>query len=162
MPKTTKGRVVNRLNLWRLRRQGVQTANNTVIANCSFLGPALIEPYCRIYGIPEISIGADFYMNVGGQLLGDIHIGRQVLLGPRVIMWSRDHGRAPGVPIKEQDHVNQPIRIGDDVWVGAGAIILKGVNIGSGAVVGAGAVVTKNVAPSVIVAGNPAKEINRR
>ena len=51
------------------------------------------------------------------------------------------------------------IRIGDDVWIGAGAIILPGVTIGEGAVVGAGAVVTKDIPPFAIVVGNPAKII---
>jgi acetyltransferase-like isoleucine patch superfamily enzyme len=49
-----------------------------------------------------------------------------------------------------------PITIGDDVWVGGGAIILPGVTIGEHSVVGAGAVVTKDVAPYTVVAGNPA------
>ena len=55
-----------------------------------------------------------------------------------------------------------PVVLGDDVWVGHGAILLPGVEIGTGAVVGAGAVVTKDVAPFTIVAGVPAKIIRRR
>lgn len=51
------------------------------------------------------------------------------------------------------------VRIEDDCWIGAGAIILNGVTIGKGSVVGAGAVVTKDVAPYTIVAGNPARKI---
>lgn len=50
-----------------------------------------------------------------------------------------------------------PIAVGDYAWIGAGAIILPGVTIGEGAVVAAGAVVTKDVAPRMIVAGNPAR-----
>jgi maltose O-acetyltransferase len=50
----------------------------------------------------------------------------------------------------------RPVEIGDDVWVGAGAVILKGVKIGSRAVIGAHAVVTKDVPADTIVAGNPA------
>lgn len=56
----------------------------------------------------------------------------------------------------------QPTVIGNDVWVGAGAIILRGVQVGDGAVIGSGAVVTKDVAPYSIVAGVPAKEIKTR
>jgi acetyltransferase-like isoleucine patch superfamily enzyme len=52
-----------------------------------------------------------------------------------------------------------PVAIGDNVWIGAKAIILKGVTIGDGAVVAAGSVVTKDVAPGVLVAGNPARTL---
>ena len=55
----------------------------------------------------------------------------------------------------------KPVRLCDDSWVGAGAIILRGTTIGEAAIVGAGAVVTKDVPPHVIVAGNPAKIIRR-
>ena len=55
-----------------------------------------------------------------------------------------------------------PVTVGHGVWIGHGAILLKGVTVGNGAVVGAGAVVTKNVAPYSIVVGNPAKQIGER
>lgn len=51
------------------------------------------------------------------------------------------------------------VKIGNDCWIGAGAIILNGLTIGDGAVVGAGAVVTKDVEPYTIVVGNPARKI---
>jgi acetyltransferase-like isoleucine patch superfamily enzyme len=58
-----------------------------------------------------------------------------------------------------EDVVASPIKIGDDVWIGTGAIILKGVNIGTGAVIAAGSVVTHDVPSFAIVGGNPAKVI---
>lgn len=54
------------------------------------------------------------------------------------------------------------MKIGHDVWIGHGAIIMKGVEIGTGAVVGSGSVVTKNVEPYTIVVGVPGKPIKRR
>lgn len=57
---------------------------------------------------------------------------------------------------------NKRVHIGNDVWIGANAILLGGINIGDGAVVGAGSVVTKDVEPYTIVAGNPAKAIKKR
>lgn len=57
---------------------------------------------------------------------------------------------------------NEPVVIGNDVWIGANAVILPGVNIGDGAVIAAGAIVTKNVEPYCIVAGNPARVLRRR
>lgn len=55
-----------------------------------------------------------------------------------------------------------PVTIGNDVWVGARAIILSGVTIGDGAVIGAGAVVTRDVAPYSVMVGNPAKAVRKR
>jgi virginiamycin A acetyltransferase len=63
---------------------------------------------------------------------------------------------------KEPKLSEEPITIGNDVWIGTRAIILPGVDIGDGAVVGAGAVVTKDVDSYSIVAGVPAKEVGRR
>ncbi len=61
---------------------------------------------------------------------------------------------------KNWDNIpSQPIRIGNDAWIGARVIILKGITIGEGAIIGAGSVVTKDVAPFTVVAGNPAKFI---
>lgn len=64
--------------------------------------------------------------------------------------------------LKKEYGDNPPVIIEDDVWIGANAIILRGVTIHNGAVVGAGAVVAKDVEPYSIVAGNPAKEIKKR
>lgn len=92
-----------------------------------------------------------------------VTIGNRVLLGGGVkIMdsdahsleyWNRGRGAEIDVPI------SQPVTIGDDVFVGAGALILKGVTIGDRAIIGAGSVVTKNVPTGEIWGGNPAKKI---
>ena len=60
---------------------------------------------------------------------------------------------------KIYSHSTGGVKIGNDCWIGAGAIILNGITIGEGAVVGAGAVVTKDVEPYTIVVGNPAHKI---
>ena len=52
-----------------------------------------------------------------------------------------------------------PVTIGEEVWIGGGAILLPGMTVGDGAVVGAGAVVTRNVAPGARVVGNPARPL---
>jgi acetyltransferase-like isoleucine patch superfamily enzyme len=70
--------------------------------------------------------------------------------------WGKS-SRVPGHPISKGD-----VSIGNDVWIGHGAIILSGVNIGDGAVIGAGSIVTRSVPDFAIVAGNPAKVIKFR
>lgn len=64
--------------------------------------------------------------------------------------------------VTEFNELIEPTVIGNDVWIGANAIVLQGVHIGNGAVIGAGAVVVKDVEPYSIVAGVPAKEIRKR
>ena len=154
------------LKLWvkkkLLKRKGVIIHNNTVFSGVEFLGKATIEPYCRLNGDPKIHIGDNFYMNAGCHLLGNITIGRDVMIGPKTIIWGRDHGMEVGTPMKEQEHLKQDVVIGSDVWISANVTILKGVTIGNGAVIGAGAIVTKNIPEYAIAVGNPAKVIKYR
>lgn len=145
-----------------LRAKGVIIHNNTVFSDVNFLGKALIEPYCRLIGDPVITIGSNFYMNANCHILGKITFGKNVMIGPKTVIWGRDHGMEPGTPMKEQKHIKQDINIHDDVWIGANVTILKGVEISEGAVIGAGAVVTKNIPKYAIAVGNPAKVIKYR
>ena len=92
-----------------------------------------------------------------------ITIKDDVLIGPRVFIASFNHNlKKNNIPVRLQGDTGKPIVIGEDVWVGAHAIILAGVKIGKGAVIGAGSVVTKDVEPYAIVAGVPAKFIKFR
>jgi maltose O-acetyltransferase len=96
--------------------------------------------------------------------LGAVKIGDNVMMGPDVIIFSRNHVfENRMVPMNVQGGTEgNPVLIGDDVWIGARAIILPGVHIGKGAIVGAGAVVSKDVPEYAIVAGNPARVIKQK
>jgi acetyltransferase-like isoleucine patch superfamily enzyme len=87
-------------------------------------------------------------------------VGNRVAIAPRVIVILQSYPNFSRIksiaPTKRGNVV-----IKDDAWIGAGAIILPGIEIGEGAVVGAGAVVTKSVPPYTIVAGCPAREIGK-
>ncbi len=83
----------------------------------------------------------------------EITMGDEVFIADQVIIRDWDGHTIVGKPDKA------PIRIGNHVWIGMRAIILKGVTIGDGAVVAAGAVVTKDVPPGAVVAGNPTKVV---
>ena len=143
-------------------KKGVIIDENCLFINTTFVGKAKIESFCNIIGDPTVKIGKNFYMNVGCHILGDITIGNDVQIGPKTVIWGRDHQIEKHRLIREQGHIKMPIFIGDDVWIGANVTILKGVTIGTGAVIGAGSVVTKDVPPYAVVVGNPGKVIRYR
>lgn len=92
-----------------------------------------------------------------------ISIGNDVMIAPAVTIRDTDHAFARlDIPMNKQGITSSPVVIDDDVWIGHGAVILKGVTIGKGSIVAAGTVVTKDVAPYSIVAGIPAKLIKSR
>jgi acetyltransferase-like isoleucine patch superfamily enzyme len=91
-----------------------------------------------------------------------VTIGAHTLLAPGVFITDHAHRHARNARLDEQGNRNAPVVIGDDVWLGAGSIVLPGVTIGDGAIIGAGAVVTHDVEPYTIVAGVPARPIGRR
>lgn len=162
MAKSIREAISTQLRRLLWRRRGVITYHDTAFSGVTFEGTAIVEPYCRLVGDPSITIGDNFYINVGCHLLGEIKIGRNVLIGPKTVMWGRDHGMERGSPIRSQPHNRAPIIIGDDVWISANVTILKGVTIGQGAVIAAGAVVTKDVDDYAIMGGNPAQLIKYR
>jgi acetyltransferase-like isoleucine patch superfamily enzyme len=162
MPKSIENIIILYIKKTFLKRKGIIIHNNCTFHGVEFLGKAIIEPYCRLNGDPTITIGNNFYMNSGCHLLGNITIGNDVQIGPKVVIWGRDHGLSRDQLIREQPHNSQPITIGNDVWIGANVTILKGVNIEDGAVVGAGSVVTRDVPKYGIAVGNPAKVIRYR
>jgi len=122
----------------------------------------VVEPpfHCD-YGF-NISVGRRFYANVNCVFLdcAPIEIGDHVLLGPGVHLYTATH--PPDAAERRSGlELAKPIAVGDDAWLGGGAIVLPGVTIGARAVVGAGSVVTRDVSADERVAGNPARPIGR-
>lgn len=105
-------------------------------------GRAFVNANCVFLDCAEIIIGDDFQCGPGVQLLTPEH---------------------PLDAAQRRSGVEsaRPIRLGDDVWIGGGAIVLAGVTVGDRVVIGAGSVVTKDVPSDVVVAGNPARIIKR-
>jgi acetyltransferase-like isoleucine patch superfamily enzyme len=122
------------------------------------------------YSFSTIEVGDDVFLGPGAFLAASesfIHIGSKVMFGPNVTVLGGDHRfDVVGVPMadvaEKRPDDDRGVTIADDVWIGAGAIVLNGVSIGRGAVVAAGAVVTRDVLPYAIVGGCPARVIRPR
>lgn len=119
------------------------------------------------YDEPQFVVGDDTYLGPGLS----IGVGLKIVIGARCLIASNVNisdndghpldpkERALHHPLPKESFL--PVEVGDDVWIGEGCAILKGVSIGQGAVVGAKSVVTENVAPFTVVAGNPARFIKK-
>jgi maltose O-acetyltransferase len=101
-------------------------------------------------------------LGIRAQVLGDggLEIGRDAMMGPDVTLITQDHRPTPDG--RFEGYERGKITIGDDAWIGARAVILKGVTIGRSAIVAAGAVVARDVEPFTIVGGVPAKILKER
>ena len=121
---------------------------------------AYIEPnfFCD-YGC-NIFLGEKFYANHNCVILdcAEVRIGDRVMFAPSVQIYATTH---PLNPIERATGKEScaAVSIGDDCWIGGGAIILAGVSIGKGTVIGAGSVVTKDIPAGVVAAGNPCRII---
>jgi maltose O-acetyltransferase len=113
---------------------------------------------------PRIRIGAHTYINRFTMLdaSDSITIGERCMIGPNCYLTDHDHGTRGDAEISSQPLRSSPTRIGDDVWMGAGAIVLKGVSVGDGAVIGAGAVVTHDIPAGAVAVGVPACVVGKR
>ena len=120
-------------------------------------GFSLFPPFYADYG-QNITVGKNVFINSGCcfQDQGGIEIGNNVLIGQQVVIATLNHDLSPE---KRANMLPAPVKIGNDVWVGAHATILSGVTVGDGAVIAAGAVVTKDVPANTVVGGVPAKVI---
>ena len=110
----------------------------------------------------KIHIKSGTYINRHTMLDAHEHleIGNDCMIGPFCYLTDSDHGTSPGISYGKQPMVSKPTVLENNVWLGAGVVVLKGVRIGRNAVVGAGAVVTKDISPGDVVVGVPAHARN--
>ncbi len=108
----------------------------------------------------NITVGARTFVNYHLTALdvAAITIGEDCQIGPNVQLLTPTHPVEPG-PRRDKLEAARPITIGDNVWIGGGAIVCPGVTIGDNTVIGAGAVVTKDIPANVVAVGNPARPV---
>lgn len=126
-----------------------------------------LSPTCRLITPKQIFVGNKVYIGEGAYISAHkgIYIGDGVIIGPQFLVMGGDiNFRKVGYRNYQvnEEGINKPIIIEDDVWIGARVAILKGVKVGEGAIIGTGSIVTKNIKPYTIVAGNPARKIGER
>lgn len=119
--------------------------------------PFIETPLHVSYG-SNIHIGNNFYANFNLVIVDDIevYIGNNVMMAPNVTISVTGHPIHPDQR-KNGAQFSIPVKIEDNVWIGAGVIILPGVTIGENSVIGAGSIVTKSIPKNVVAVGNPCK-----
>ena len=124
---------------------------------------SVVESYCCINNaVGDVTIGDYTRIGIHCTVIGPVCIGSNVNLAQGITVTALNHNFEDTTKrIDEQGISTKPVVIGDDVWIGANAVILPGVTIGQHVVVAAGAVVTKDVPDYSLVAGVPAKEIKK-
>jgi maltose O-acetyltransferase len=120
----------------------------------------ITAPFFCDYG-SQIELGEGVFFNFNCVLLDvcRIRIGARTLIGPAVQVYTALHPF--DAQLRRRQEYGRPVEIGEDVWIGGGAIVLPGVRIGSRSVIGAGSVVTRDVPDDVFAAGNPCRVIRR-
>ncbi len=110
------------------------------------------------WGGRHVHFGDNIYANFNLTLVDDTHIyvGSKTMFGPNVTIATAGHPIDPELRATPMQF-NMPVRIGENCWIGAGAVILPGVSIGDNTVIGAGSIVTKDIPSGVVAVGNPCR-----
>ncbi|PZP33936.1 MAG: maltose acetyltransferase [Roseateles depolymerans] len=125
-------------------------------------GACVRAPFHCDYGY-NLRLGRGVFMNFGCVVLDvvGVEIGDMTQIGPGVQILTADHPRDPALRAQGLEF-GRSIRIGRNVWIGGGALIMPGVTIGDDALIGAGSVVTRDVPAGATVVGNPARVLAPR
>lgn len=116
------------------------------------------SPFFSNFGGRHVHLGEGVYANFNLTLVDDTHIyiGDCTMIGPNVTIATAGHPILP--QLRQQGlQYNMPVHIGKNCWLGAGVIVLPGVNIGDNTVIGAGSVVTRDIPANVVAVGNPCR-----
>jgi acetyltransferase-like isoleucine patch superfamily enzyme len=124
---------------------------------------SIIEDFSTINnGVGDVFIGDNSRIGLSTVIIGPVYIGNYVILAQNIVVSGLNHSYEDiSLPPRLQKVSTKPIRIEDNVWIGANAVITAGVTIGKHSVVGAGSVVTKDVPGYCVAVGNPARIIKK-
>lgn len=155
---------LNRLNLTPDTKEGLEEREAILKEIFGKDGniPFIIPPIYANWGLQNVHLGKDVVFNFNTCIVDDgpVYIGDNCMIAPGCHIITASHPISPALR-KRQLQYNKPVRLGNNVWLGAGVTVLPGVTIGDNSVVGAGSVVTKDVEANTIVAGNPARVLRK-
>ena len=119
-------------------------------------------PFHANFGGKKVHFGRNVYANFNLTLVDDeaIYVGDFVKFGPNVTVCTAAHPILPALRRRVYQY-NLPVHIGNNVWIGAGAVILPGISIGDNSVIGAGSIVTKDIPSNVVAVGNPCRVLRK-
>ncbi len=122
-----------------------------------------VEDFATINnGVGAVNIGNNSRIGIGNVIIGPVTIGNNVILAQNIVMSGLNHNYTNiDIPIYLQGETVATIKIEDDCWIGANAVITAGVTIGKHSVVAGGAVVTKDIPPYCVAVGNPARVVKK-
>ncbi|MFT3876333.1 MAG: sugar O-acetyltransferase [Propioniciclava sp.] len=115
-------------------------------------------PFHANWGGRHVHFGDHVYANFNLTVVddGEIYVGDRVMFGPNVTISTAGHPVLPELRTRAAQF-NLPVLIGNNVWIGAGALIMPGITIGDNTVIGAGSVVTRDIPADVVAVGNPCR-----
>ena len=121
----------------------------------------VVPPFWCDYGY-NISVGDHFYSNHNLVITdgAKVTLGNNVFIGPNCCITTAEHAIDPEQR-KAGLEIAKPVTVGDNVWIGAGSVVLAGVTIGDGAVIGAGSVVTRSIPEGVVAVGSPCRVLRK-
>jgi len=115
-------------------------------------------PFRANWGGHNVHFGSGIYVNFNLTVVDDghIYVGDKVMFGPNVTIATANHPMNAELRAKSFQY-NKDVYIGENVWIGAGVVIVPGVHIGKNSVIGAGSVVTRDIPDNVVAVGNPCR-----
>ncbi|MBP3927248.1 MAG: sugar O-acetyltransferase [Clostridium sp.] len=115
-------------------------------------------PFRANWGGHHVHFGNGIYANSNLTIVDDghVYVGDKVMFGPNVTIATANHPAEPTLREKGLQY-NKDVTIGENVWIGAGVVIVPGVHIGRNSVIGAGSIVTKDIPENVVAVGNPCR-----
>ncbi|MBC6988835.1 sugar O-acetyltransferase [Hymenobacter sp. BT491] len=159
-PELVEARRTAKALCFRYNQQPVDLDKDLLIKLLGYEANAHIEaPFRCDYGF-NISLGQNFYANYNLIILdcAPVSIGDNVFIAPNVVLTTAGHPIDAATRISGLEFAH-PITIGHNVWLGAGVIVLPGVEIGDNVTVGAGSVVTRSIPSNSVAVGNPCRVI---